>query len=244
MEIFGHYNLPGVPTWPKKKQLKKIKPFGHSKANKKCQILLIFPLPGKMTHKCISNILTCTGPWKVAEWSEAHLVSGEEKGRRVQSPWPRECSLQCWCLKIKCTFNMIFGNDTAFSFSSPIFWYRLSNGQWAIFSLENTHLTCHPCHPCNMWVTFGDLQWINALQFFSLPSLLLDHNTGSSRKSVKSKSVSTGVNFHKKWFLWSVLGWKIAAIYPIEPQGPSQSPCGTHISKCLPNDFRLWKALH
>ena len=26
------------------------------------------------------------------------------------------------------------------------------------------------------------------------------------RKNVKSKSVCTGVNFHKKWFLWSVLG--------------------------------------
>ena len=31
-----------------------------------------------------------------------------------------------------------------------------------------------------------------------------------TRQNVKSKSVCTGVDFHKKWFLWSVLGWEIA----------------------------------
>ena len=36
--------------------------------------------------------------------------------------------------------------------------------------------------------------------------VIMLHYTGSSRKNVKSKSVCTGVNFHKKWFLWSVLG--------------------------------------
>ena len=35
---------------------------------------------------------------------------------------------------------------------------------------------------------------------------------------------------------------KLRQIYPKEPPGPSQSPCGTHINKCLQNDFRLWKA--
>ena len=35
-------------------------------------------------------------------------------------------------------------------------------------------------------------------------------NTGSSRKSVKSKFVCTGINFHKKWILWGVLGSEIA----------------------------------
>ena len=34
--------------------------------------------------------------------------------------------------------------------------------------------------------------------------------TGSSRKSVKSKFVCTGINFHKKWILWGVLGSEIA----------------------------------
>ena len=35
-------------------------------------------------------------------------------------------------------------------------------------------------------------------------------STGSSRKSVKSKFVWTGINFHKKWILWGVLGSEIA----------------------------------
>ena len=34
-------------------------------------------------------------------------------------------------------------------------------------------------------------------------------STGSSRKSVKSKFVCTGINFHKKWILWGVLGSEI-----------------------------------
>ena len=43
--------------------------------------------------------------------------------------------------------------------------------------------------------------------------------TGSSRKNVKSKSVCTGVHFHKKWFLWSVLGWEIATNLPYKASG-------------------------
>ena len=49
---------------------------------------------------------------------------------------------------------------------------------------------------------------------WSVDSIQHNCTTGSSRKNVKSKSVCTGVNFHKKWFLWSVLGWKIAANLP------------------------------
>ena len=44
-------------------------------------------------------------------------------------------------------------------------------------------------------------------------------STGSSRKNVKSKSVCTGVNVHKKWFLRCVLGWEIATNLPYRTSG-------------------------
>ena len=35
----------------------------------------------------------------------------------------------------------------------------------------------------------------------------------------KSKFVCTGINFHKKWILWGVLGWEIAANLPYRASG-------------------------
>ena len=52
------------------------------------------------------NILICTVSWKVAKWFEAYLVSGEAKGRRILSPWPRDRSLQYWYLKILYSKNI------------------------------------------------------------------------------------------------------------------------------------------
>ena len=60
--------------------------------------------------------------------------------------------------------------------------------------------------PPNVWHKFLDK--IENVGLIHIPY------TGSSRKNDKSKSVCTGVNFQKKWFLWCVLGWEIAANLP------------------------------
>ena len=53
-------------------------------------------------------------------------------------------------------------------------------------------------------------QYLICVGLFRICLLANFRYTGSSRKSVKSKFVCTGINFHKKWILWGVLGSEIA----------------------------------
>ena len=61
----------------------------------------------------------------------------------------------------------------------------------------------------SLWKSWKTKSWI--LGWMDMYTYV---HTGSFRKNVKSKSVCTGVNFQKKWFLWCVLGWEIATNLP------------------------------
>ena len=81
--------------------------------------------------------------------------------------------------------------------------------------------------------------------------LLMLKNTGSFRRNGKSKSVWTGVIFHKKWFLRSVLGWEIAANLPYRASGTititvqrpyAHMPIFGHMQNTWPNEVSLKRA--
>ena len=63
------------------RKLKKIKPFGHSAASKKKirQILLIFPVLGKMTHICT---LPKGGMYWVPMHDDQEIFQGPKEGRK------------------------------------------------------------------------------------------------------------------------------------------------------------------